>query len=77
MRNLFNIFGQWGPYYGGLEYFKISLSTDKITRELEKKIEVINSRENTPALYREIEVSGYAFIGFEKTSARFYAAVKP
>ena len=70
-----NIFCQWGPYYGGLEYFKISLSTDKITRELEKKIEVINSRENTPAFYREIETS--AFIELEKTSARFYAAFKP
>ena len=72
---LVNIYCQWGPYYGGLEYFKISLSTDKITRELEKKIEVINSRENTPAFYREIETS--AFIKFEKTSARFYASVKP
>ena len=50
------------------------MSTDKITRELDKKIEVINSRENTPALYREIETS--AFIEFEKTSARFYIAVK-
>ena len=70
-----NIYCQWGPYYGGLEYFNILLSTDKINREQDKKIEVINSRENTPAFYREIETS--AFIEFEKTSARFYAAAKP
>ena len=60
---------QWGPYYGGLEYFKLSLSTDKITRELKKKIEVISSKDNMLGYYREIETS--AFIEFEKTSARF------
>ena len=73
-RFCFVIYCQYGPYYGGLEYFKLSLSTDKITSELKKKIEVISSKDNTLSFYREIETS--AFSEFEKTSARFYFKLK-